>query len=355
MKTKNLFRFAFIIAIFSIQNLKVNAFNSSAAIYNSNNAITFVENGITFSVFQNGEFDFFLNTHSNNLGVNYYSPNVSISFNSGYNYNRFVQYGQFGAVIQVERTPVFYDHYGRVTSIGDININYRHGNLHRVGGLHIHYNSSGHYVIRNGYINSFNRNYTYHPHHNLFIRPYAGYRVVRSSPYRHHYSATRHHYYNDHRYAYKHHYDHHRSYTNKRATHQKQYRSKNNVHTNDYGSRTIASSHKSPSHRNDYSYTKGHSKKDVSYSNSAPMNSKSNRNFRVKETTQRNVSADNRNNYAVKTTSVEKNKLNNKNRNNSRSSHSPRVQPSSSNQKGNATKYLDKKNTHHKENRRSRS
>ena len=97
MKTKNLIGFAILFAILSVQNLKVNASNLTIANYNETNAITFVENGITFSVFQNGEFDFYLNSHSNNVQVAYSSPNVSVSFNSGYNYNPYVQYDQYGA------------------------------------------------------------------------------------------------------------------------------------------------------------------------------------------------------------------------------------------------------------------
>ncbi|MCK5814646.1 MAG: hypothetical protein KAH07_01755 [Flavobacteriaceae bacterium] len=354
MKTKNLFRFAFVIAIFSIQNIKANTFNSTTVIYNSNNAITFVENGITFSVFQNGEFDFYLNSHLNNSGANYYSSNVSISFNSGYNYNRFVQYGQFGAVIQVERTPVFYDHYGRVTSIGRININYRRGSLHRVGGLHIHYNSNGNYVVRNGYINSYNRNYVYHPHHNSLIRPYAGYHVVRLAPYRNHYKPTRYHYYNDHRYAYKHHRDYHEKYRNKRTKHQKQHSSRSNAYSNDIRSKSVSSNYRKTSNTKRYPQSNGYSKKSVNHGNSTRVDSKNTKTSKNHRTNKRVVSLNNRNNQLSKTSPVAKNKAS-KHRSNSSANRSPRVTPSKSNHKGNAQKYSVKKTKKHSDNRRTRS
>ena len=60
---------------------------------------------------------------------------VSISFNSGYNYNSFLQYDAFGAIIQIKHVPIYYDFYGRVSRIGNIYINYnRHGYVAQVGG-----------------------------------------------------------------------------------------------------------------------------------------------------------------------------------------------------------------------------
>ena len=51
---------------------------------------TFNEKGITFSIFQNGEFDFYIN-RSNVINTNLGIGRVSISYNSGYNYNAYVQ------------------------------------------------------------------------------------------------------------------------------------------------------------------------------------------------------------------------------------------------------------------------
>ena len=145
----------------SMQTSKVYATNSTTTIYNSNdNSMTFVEDGITFSVFENGEFDFYINSLGNAVGVSYESPGVSISFNSGYDYDPYVQYDNYGAIIQIEGTPIYYDTYGRVNRAGDINIHYKSGRLNRIGGLNIYYNSYGNYSYCSGFISSFNSSHT---------------------------------------------------------------------------------------------------------------------------------------------------------------------------------------------------
>ena len=69
--------------------------------FNFGNSFIFVENGITFSVYPDGEFDFYINDRVNvnaHVGV---GP-IGVTFNSGYNYNPYVQYDDYGAIIQVE-------------------------------------------------------------------------------------------------------------------------------------------------------------------------------------------------------------------------------------------------------------
>ena len=205
MKNKIILIVAIVLSAISLQNSKTYANNLSATIYNSNdNSMTFVENGITFSIFKNGEFDFFINELGNGIGVSYESPGVSISYNSGFDYDPYIQYDTYGAVIQIENTPIYYDNFGRINRAGTINIHYNSGRLNRIGNLNIFYNNYGRYSHCNGYINNFNRTYVYHPYHNWFIRPYIGFNIVRFNSYRHNYSPYRHTYYRDHRYAYRH-------------------------------------------------------------------------------------------------------------------------------------------------------
>lgn len=167
--------------------------------YNNNygDTFTFVERGVTFSVFQNGEFDFYINPRRG-LHVGYQGNGVNISFNSGYNYDAYVQYDDYGAIIQIENIPIYYDYYGRVERVGNINLNYRYGRLARLGGLNVYYNSYGSYTHCSGYINRYNRDYVYHPYHNFFARPFFEYRVVSYRAYRNHYKPNRHNYYRDH-------------------------------------------------------------------------------------------------------------------------------------------------------------
>ncbi|MEM7380067.1 MAG: hypothetical protein AAF361_02580, partial [Bacteroidota bacterium] len=167
--------------------------------YRYNNSFIFVENGITFSVYPDGEFDFYIDNRANfNAGI--HSRNVSITFNSGFNYDPFVQYDDYGAVIQVENVPVFYDYYGRVSQIGDVNIWYRNNRVRRIGGLHVYYNNRGVFDYHTGFINPFNRYYVYRPFNRFFIRPDAGFCLVYNRPYRRYYNPIRYTYYRPYRY-----------------------------------------------------------------------------------------------------------------------------------------------------------
>lgn len=175
-------------------------------------AITFVEDGITFSIFKNGEFDFYINPRAGlYAGVDF--GNVSISYNSGYNYDPFVQYDDYGAIVQIENVPIYYDYYGRITRAGDVRINYYGRRLHRVGGLRVHYNVHGHYTHCSGFINRYNRHYIYHPFHSFFTVPIYTHTIVSYKPYRKYYAPKRYRYDSGRRYTNSY-YKKHRRYKN---------------------------------------------------------------------------------------------------------------------------------------------
>lgn len=179
------------------ENLAVNYYT-----YTYQKSFIFVENGITFSVYPDGEFDFYMNNRVNvGVGVNVGYSNVT--FNSGYNYNPYVQYDDYGAVIQVENVPVYYDYYGRVSQIGDVNIWYRNNRVRRIGGLRVFYNNYGHFNYYTGYINVYNRYYVYRPFHRYFIRPAIGYCQVYNNPYRRYYYPVRYTYYRPYHYNHR--------------------------------------------------------------------------------------------------------------------------------------------------------
>lgn len=202
MKTKLLLIATFLFVGFGVQASAFKADNSSKNYYNNDygDSFTFVERDVTFAVFQNGEFDFYINQRNQRggLGVNYQGNGVNISFNSGYDYGPYVQYDDYGAIIQVENIPIYYDYYGRVSRIGNTHISYDSGRLVRVGGLHVYYNRQGYYSHYSGYINNYNRAYVFHPYHNYFARPLFDFRIVSYNPYRSHYYPTRYTYYSDH-------------------------------------------------------------------------------------------------------------------------------------------------------------
>lgn len=165
------------------------------------NSFIFLENGVTFSVYPDGEFDFYIDNQVN-IGVGARIGNVGITFNSGYNYNPFVQYDDYGAIIQVENVPVYYDFYGRVSQIGGVDVWYRNGRVRRLGGLNVFWNSGvfSHYT---GYINTYNRFYVYRPFHRWFARPAVGFCTVWDNPYRRYYNPVRYTYYRPYRYNHR--------------------------------------------------------------------------------------------------------------------------------------------------------
>jgi len=160
--------------------------------YRYNNSFIFVENGITFSVYPDGEFDFYIDNYVN-------GRRNKITFNSGYDYSAYAQYDDYGAVIQVENTPIYYDYYGRVNQVGDVDIAYRNGRVFRMGGMYVYYNNRGFYDYHTGYINVYNRHYVYRPFHRWFARPALGFCLVFNSPYRRYYNPFRYTYYNPYR------------------------------------------------------------------------------------------------------------------------------------------------------------
>lgn len=170
-----------------------NTYKATGAPYNYGEAFIFVEGGVEFAVYPNGEFDFYYNPRFINTPVrNISHPGTNISYNAGYNYDAFVQYDDYGAVIQIEHVPVYYDFYGRIIQAGDIIIRYdNHGRIARVGGMSIRYNRFNQPVRYVGSINYYNTQYVYRPWHKYYMRPHSNYRVVYYEPYRAYYEPVR--------------------------------------------------------------------------------------------------------------------------------------------------------------------
>ena len=163
--------------------------------YNYGNSFIFTEGGIEFSVFPDGQFDFYMPNYGPNVNVGFSSPNVSISFNTGYDYNPYVQYDDFGAIIQIENVPIYYDYYGRITQAGNVNIRYNsYGYVTRVGGLYVYYNRNRAFSHCTGFINIYNRSYVYRPWHVYYAVPARNYCIVYNRSYRQYYTPVRHHY-----------------------------------------------------------------------------------------------------------------------------------------------------------------
>ncbi|MDP5082472.1 MAG: hypothetical protein NWP87_07455 [Winogradskyella sp.] len=159
------------------------------------NSFIFNEAGIEFSVFADGQFDFFIPNYGPDVRVGINSPGFALSFNTGFDYNPYVQYDSFGAIVQIENTPIFYDFYGRVNQVGNIFINYNgFGRINRIGGLNIHYRNNVFWRY-DGYINAYNRSYIWRPWHQFYAVPHVNFCVVNVNPYRQFYAPVRYTYY----------------------------------------------------------------------------------------------------------------------------------------------------------------
>lgn len=157
---------------------------------NSGDRYLFVEGGIEFSVYPDGEFDFVVPQLINDLHISVNNGPVNISYNSGFNYDAYVQYDSYGAVIQIADVPVYYDNWGRIVQAGNIAINYMNGRIAGVGNLQVFYNGNA-YAYTRGYINPYNRSVSYYPYSNYFYRPYVDRCLVYNTPYRSLYTPQR--------------------------------------------------------------------------------------------------------------------------------------------------------------------
>ncbi|MEZ4797765.1 MAG: hypothetical protein R2785_11425 [Flavobacteriaceae bacterium] len=168
------------------------------------NSFIFVEQGIEFAIFPDGQFDFNVERYGPNFGAYADFGGVSISFNSGYSYDAYVQYDDFGAVIQIENVPIFYDYYGRIVQAGNVHIRYNNfGRVARVGGLYVHYNRFNVFTHYTGFINVYNRYYVYRPWHRYYAIPVVTSCIVYNRPYRQYYTPIRHTYYRPYRDNYR--------------------------------------------------------------------------------------------------------------------------------------------------------
>ena len=135
--------------------------------YRYTQPILFVERGVEFLIFPNGEFDFNTEIVAGPFYDDYYFRNNNSrrsSINATYGapgrrakYTRhggtLVLHDRFGKVRRIGNVFINYDSRGRVKRIGSVYMRYRHGKLKQVGGLTIQYNRWGDMVGTHGHVN----------------------------------------------------------------------------------------------------------------------------------------------------------------------------------------------------------
>jgi hypothetical protein len=108
--------------------------------------ISFVERGIEFFVFPNGEFDF--NTRPQDSQGDYFYKTAgkrgTVEVNRRpVNYGVLIEHDSFGRVRRIGNTFINYDYNDRVSRIGTVYMRYNRYALEQIGGLQIIYNRRG--------------------------------------------------------------------------------------------------------------------------------------------------------------------------------------------------------------------
>ena len=136
--------------------------------YRNAEPIMFMERGIEFYVFPNGEFDF--NTRPSGprrtvVNTTYGAPGVrtTTTYYGPANYGVRIEHDNFGRVRRVGNVFINYDGYNRVKRVGSVYMRYNSFALTQVGGLRIFYNRRGHIIDVAGYVNGASHAYAYNP------------------------------------------------------------------------------------------------------------------------------------------------------------------------------------------------
>ena len=122
--------------------------------YNFDEPISFVERGIEFYVFANGEFDF--NTRPEDSQGDYFYRTAGKRTTArkpvNVNYGTRIEHDSFGRVRRVGNTFINYDSNDRVSRIGTVYMKYNRFGLTQVGGMKINYSNRGQIVSMHGNI-----------------------------------------------------------------------------------------------------------------------------------------------------------------------------------------------------------
>lgn len=131
--------------------------------------IQFIERGIEFYIFSDGQFDF--NTVVSQ-GENYYKTgrrdfNATFGTTSPYNSGIKIEHDNFGRIRRVGNVFINYDFDNRIKRIGSVYMSYNRFALSQVGGLRIIYNRFGQIVDYVGNVKNRSSNYNFNETYNF--------------------------------------------------------------------------------------------------------------------------------------------------------------------------------------------
>ena len=137
--------------------------------YSFDEPISFMERGIEFFVFPNGEFDF--NTRPEDSEGDYFYKTAGKRGNKQEqrptNYGTRIEHDSFGRVRRIGNTFINYDNRDRVSRIGSVYMRYNRIALTQIGGMRIIYNRRGEIVDTVGNIKSYS-GYVYNNYNNHY-------------------------------------------------------------------------------------------------------------------------------------------------------------------------------------------
>ena len=123
--------------------------------------IVFMERGIEFFVFLNGDFDFNTRPQDSEGGIFYRRGGTRGNTTLAVNYGVRIEHDSFGRVRRVGNTFINYDNRNRVSRIGSVFMRYNRFALSQIGGMQIVYNRRGMIIRTIGEVNFTRGNYGY--------------------------------------------------------------------------------------------------------------------------------------------------------------------------------------------------
>ena len=123
--------------------------------YSFDEPISFVERGIEFFVFPNGDFDFNTRPQDSQGGYFYKTAGkrgADATARGTFNYGVRIEHDSFGRVRRVGNTFINYDSRDRVSRIGSVYMRYNRFGLTQIGGMKINYSNRGQIVSMYGNI-----------------------------------------------------------------------------------------------------------------------------------------------------------------------------------------------------------
>ncbi len=142
---------------------------------NFDEPISFVERGIEFFVFLNGDFDFNTRPEDSQGDFFYRTAGKRGSASTArrtFNYGTRIEHDSFGRVRRVGNTFINYDRFDRVSRIGSVYLKYNRIGLAQVGNLKLIYNRRGDLVNTVGSVKGWRNNgYAYNDNWDVDYNP----------------------------------------------------------------------------------------------------------------------------------------------------------------------------------------